>query len=126
MFWSQPCACLTAEVEIVIKYKYLGNVIDNQLNGNENVNTIVKKANKRMYFLRKLKSMKMNGTVLTMFYNCIVQSTITFCMSNWFNLCNVAEKKKLARIVKCAKKLGCNVNDLESLYHVSLSYKLGK
>jgi len=38
-------------VEIVHKYKYLGTIIDDNLSNSENVQHIVKRANKRMYFV---------------------------------------------------------------------------
>ena len=123
---TTPLLITNEQVEVVSKYKYLGNIIDDQLNGNENVNVIVKKANTRMYFLRKLKSLKVNKTVLTLFYNCMVQSTLTFCMSSWFNLCNSSDKKKIARVIKSAKKLGCNTTHLDCLYSVLLKSKLEK
>ena len=113
-------------VEIVSNYKYLGNIIDNQLTGIDNVKMLIKKANKKLYFLRKLKTLKVSNTVLSMFYRCMIQSTITFCLPSWYNLCNASDKKKLGRIVKCAVKLGCDVQELDSLYHIQRNVKLEK
>ena len=121
-----PLAIKNENVEIVSEYKYLGNIIDNHLSGTSNVNTVIKKTNKKLYFVRKLKSMKVNNTVLTMFYKSIVQSNLTFCLANWFNLCNVSEKKRLGRIIKHARKLGCDITDLDELYEVSLNCKMKK
>ena len=104
-----PLSIKDENVEIVSNYKYLGNIIDNQLTGIDNVKMLIKKANKKLYFLRKLKTLKVSNTVLSMFYRCMIQSTITFCLPSWYNLCNASDKKKLGRIVKCAVKLGCDV-----------------
>ena len=43
------------EVETVNEYKYLGTVIDDKLNGKKNAQRIYKKANQRLYIVRKLK-----------------------------------------------------------------------
>ena len=41
-------------VEIVDTYKYLGVVFDSKLKWKENINSVVKKVNSRMYCIRKL------------------------------------------------------------------------
>ena len=43
-------------VERVGPYKYLGVVFDRKSNWKENINSVVKKLNPRMYFMRKLRS----------------------------------------------------------------------
>ena len=56
------------EVHVVKEHKYLGNVIDHKLKGDLNVSQIHKQCNQRLYFLRKLKSVKVDRTILTIFY----------------------------------------------------------
>ena len=55
-------------VEVVKEYKYHGNVIDHKLKGNLNVSQIHQKCNQRLYFLRKLKNVKVDRTILTLFH----------------------------------------------------------
>ena len=50
-------------VEIVHTYKYLGFTVDDKLNWHEHCNELIKKINKRMYFFRKLKSVRLNNEV---------------------------------------------------------------
>ena len=91
-------------VDVVEEYKYLGNIIDHKLKGNLNVSQIYKKCNQRLYFLRMLKNVKVDNTILTLFYSSIIQSVLTFCISSWFGNCLDRDKRKLGKIVKCAKK----------------------
>ena len=51
-----PLVINNETVEIVHTYKYLGFTVDDKLNWHEHCNELIKKINKRMYFLRKLKS----------------------------------------------------------------------
>jgi len=52
------CLVINAEeVEKISQYKYLGTIIDSRLDFGENVNLIYKKANSRLYHLRKLHYM---------------------------------------------------------------------
>ena len=113
-------------VEFVSSYKYLGTVIDNKLKGDENVKRIVKKANKRLYFVRKLHHMKLNNEILSMFYKSTVESVITFGILSWYGNCPQHICNKLNKIIKCAKRLGCDVRLLQNLYQNLLITKVEK
>ncbi len=65
-------------VERVNEYKYLGTVVDDQLNWNRNTETIYSKANQRLYFLRKLKKFHVDRSILRLFYQSLIQSVLTF------------------------------------------------
>ena len=85
---------------------------------------VYKKANQRLYFLRKLKDVKMDRTVMDLFYKSVIQSVVNFCIICWFGNLTVHDKKKLNRIVKSAKRLGCSdVVAFEQLYEMSLVKK---
>ena len=51
-------------VERVDTYKYLGVVYGSKLNWKENINSVLKKVNSRMYCLRKLRSFGVNSDML--------------------------------------------------------------
>ena len=63
-------------VEKVTEYKYLGTIIDCKLNFKANVDAIYKKANSRMYFVRKLHNLNVDNTIVQMFYRSVVESVI--------------------------------------------------
>ena len=56
-------------VERVDTYKYLGVFFDSKLNWKENINSVLKKVNLRMYCMRKLRSFGFNSDMLVTFYN---------------------------------------------------------
>ena len=114
-------------VEVVKEYKYLENVIDHKLKGDMNVSQIHKKCNQLLYFLRKLKNVKVDHTILTLFYTSIIQSVLSFCISSWFGNCSDGDIGKLSKIVNCAERLGCvNVKHLEELYEDAVRAKFDK
>ena len=76
-----PLVINNETVEIVHTYKYLGFTVDDKLNWHEHCNELIKKINKRIYFLRKLQSFKLNNEVLYTFYCSILGSVITFGIS---------------------------------------------
>ena len=91
----EPIEIHNETVDIVTEYKYLGTCIDNQLNWKSNTKTIFKRANQRMYFLRKLKSFKVDDTILKLFYQSTIQSVVTFCRVVRFHALQVSDRKKI-------------------------------
>ena len=65
-------------VERVDTYKYLGVVFDSKLNWKENINSVVKKVNSRMYCMRKPRSFGVNSDMLVTFYNAVICSIVIF------------------------------------------------
>ena len=58
-------------MERVDTYKYLGVVFDTKLNWKENINSVLKKVNSRMYCMRKLRSFGVNSDMRVTFYNAV-------------------------------------------------------
>ena len=116
-----------ADVERVNVYKYLGVLIDNKFTFHEHSTSVYKKALHKLFYLRKLHSVKVNNTILSLFYRSIVQSTLLYCMCVWFGNCTIAQRRKLDRIVKTALKLGVkDCRYTEYLYNESLFKKATK
>ena len=69
-------------VERVDTYKYLGVVFDRKLNWKENINSVLKKVNSRMYCMGKLRSFGVNSDMLVTFYNAVICSLIMFGLSD--------------------------------------------
>ena len=64
-------------------YKYLGVVFDSKLNWKENINSVLKKVNSRMYCMRKLSTFGVNVGMLLTFYNAVIYSVIMFGSVCW-------------------------------------------
>ena len=70
-------------VERVETHKYLGVVFYSKLNWKENINSVLKKVNTRMYCLRKLRSFGVNSGMLVTFYNAVICSSIVYGSVCW-------------------------------------------
>ena len=105
-------------VEIVHEYKYLGTIIDDKFNFNQNLNTVHKKVNSRIFFLRQLHKLNIDNTILQLFYTSVIQSVITFSMTCWFGNTSSEAKGRLTRVINNCKKLGAdNASSLEELFN---------
>ena len=79
-----PVTINAEHVESVHEYKYLGNIIDDKLDGVANVKKVCKKAKQRLYFLRKLRQINVDSTIMNLFYNSVIQSVVGFCIICWY------------------------------------------
>ena len=99
-------------VESVDTYKYLGVVFDSKLNWKENINSVLKKVNSRMYRMRKLRSFGVNSDMLVTFYNAVICSSIIFGSVCWGGNGSKLDRGRLEKIVKkkgrpcCGKATG--------------------
>ena len=100
-----PINIKDAEIEIVHKYKYLGTTIDSKLSWSEECKSVISKAHTRMYFLRKLRSLHVDATILRLFYKSVVESILFFNCVVWFGACRKEDFKKMEAIVKQASKI---------------------
>uniref|UniRef100_UPI003AF4E3BD alkylated DNA repair protein domain-containing protein n=1 Tax=Thiolapillus sp. TaxID=2017437 RepID=UPI003AF4E3BD len=91
-------------VERVETYKYLGVVFDSKLNWKENINSVLKKVNTRMYCLRKLRSFGVNSGMLVTFYNAVICSIIVYGSVCWGGNISKFDRGRLEKIVKKKKK----------------------
>ena len=62
-------------IERVHTYKYLGVIMDDKLNFEAHVSEVYKKANSRLFHLRQLYWLKIDVTILKLFYSSIVQAS---------------------------------------------------
>ena len=121
----QPLTIKGEDVRQVESYKYLGTIIDNQLNWGENIQAVLKKANQRLFFLRKLRQFKVNNTILQLFYQATILSILLYNQLCYFGSASEEDKKKLNKVVKRAESIiGKEQPNLEHFYKQSCSKKL--
>ncbi|XP_031671531.1 kinase suppressor of Ras 2 [Oncorhynchus kisutch] len=70
-----------------------------------NTLNLVKKAQQRLYFLKRLKKARLSPKILVNFYRCTVESILANCATVWFGGCFVADRKALQRVVKTAQHI---------------------
>ncbi len=112
-------------VEKVDTYKYLGIVFDSKLTWKTNVEGILKKANSRMYFLRKLKSFNVCNDILQMFYTSTVSSVLFYGAVCWGGNINKRDKDRIEKFIKKASGVvGRKQDSFSSVHERRLTDKL--
>ncbi|KAK3527264.1 hypothetical protein QTP86_018628 [Hemibagrus guttatus] len=70
-----------------------------------NTSSITKKAQQRLYFLRRLRKAHRPPLNLTTVYRGTIESILSSCITAWFGNCTASDHKTLQRIVRTAEKI---------------------
>ena len=92
-------------VEQVEAFRYLGTDMDTHLSFSQHTDSVYKKAQQRLFLLRKLRSFDVKQDILTAVYKSLIESVLTFNITSWFTLTSVKNKSKLSRIVNQGSKI---------------------
>uniref|UniRef100_A0A3P9LR30 Reverse transcriptase domain-containing protein n=1 Tax=Oryzias latipes TaxID=8090 RepID=A0A3P9LR30_ORYLA len=113
-----------AAVERVSCTKFLGVHISDDLSWNQNTASLAKKAQQRLYFLRKLKRARAPPPIMQTFYRGAIESILTRCITVWYGACNASCRKTLQHIVRTAEKIvGVPLTGLSDIYRSRLTRK---
>ena len=104
-------------IQQVSTYTYLGGTIDEKLHWSDHINNIKSKANKRLYFVRKLGQFKVDRTLITLFYKSVIESILSFCITCWGGNSAKGDRIKVDRIIKISEKFTTHVPHLDELYN---------
>ncbi|KAI5621838.1 gastrula zinc finger protein XlCGF28.1-like [Silurus asotus] len=104
-----------SSVEIVKSTKFLGVHLADNLTWSLNTSSITKKAQQRLYFLRRLRKAHLPPPILSMFYRGTIESILS--ITAWFGNCTVSDRKSLQRIVRTAEKIiGISLPSIMDIY----------
>ncbi|KAI5090393.1 gastrula zinc finger protein XlCGF28.1-like [Silurus meridionalis] len=87
-----------SSVEIVKSTKFLGVHLADNLTWSLNTCSITKKAQQRLFFLRRLRKTHLPPPILSMFYKGTIESILSSCITAWFGNYTVSDRKSLQRI----------------------------
>ncbi|KAI5086414.1 gastrula zinc finger protein XlCGF28.1-like [Silurus meridionalis] len=106
-----------SSVEIVKSTKFLGVYLADNLTWSFNTSSNTKKAQQRLYFLRRLRKAQLPSPILTMFYRGTIEGILSSCITAWFGNCTVSDRKTLQRIVRTAEKIiGVSLTSIMGIY----------
>ncbi len=119
-----PLTINSATVERVSSTKFLGVHITEDLSWTNNTAALAKKAQQRLYFLRKLRRARAPAPIMCTFYRGTIESILTSCITVWYGACNASCRKSLQRIVRAAEKIvGVSLPSLQDIYSTRLTRK---
>ncbi|KAL0163294.1 hypothetical protein M9458_042690, partial [Cirrhinus mrigala] len=100
-----PLTIMNSTVAAVDSFKFLGTNISQDLKWDIHIDSIVKKAQQRLYFLRQLKKFNLPQALMTQFYSAVIESVLK------------SDIRRLQRTVRTAERIiGVHLPNLQDLY----------
>ena len=111
----------------VESFRFLGTTISQDLKWDIHIDSIVKKAQQRLYFLRQLRKFNLPQELLKQFYSAIIESVLCTSVTVWFSSASKSDLRRLQRVVRTAERIiGTTLPSIQELYLSRVSKKAGK
>lgn len=112
------------QVERLKSFKVLGTYISEDLIWTHSTEQIVKKAQQRLFLLRKLRRFGLSSKCLSNFYRCAVESILTNSITVWYGNCTAKDRKALQRVIKTAQFIcGAAFPPLQDIFNTRATKK---
>ncbi|TWW75992.1 hypothetical protein D4764_13G0006540 [Takifugu flavidus] len=112
-----PLALMDSPITIADSFRFLGTTITRDLKWEPTISSLIKKAQQRMFFLRKLRKLKLPPRMLAQFYTAIIESILTSSITVCYAGATVRDRLRLQRVVRAAEKvMGCRLPSIQDLY----------
>ncbi len=122
-----PLTIMDSTVTTVESFRFLGSTISQDLKWDIHIDSIVKKAQQRLYFLHQLRKFNLPQELLKQFYSAITESVICTSITVWFSSATKSEHRRLQRVVRTAERIiGTTLPSLQELYLSRLRKRNGK
>ncbi len=89
-------------VTAVESFRVLGSTISQDLKWDIHIDSIVKKAQQRLYFLHQKRKFNLPQELLKQFYSAIIESVLCTSITVWFSSATKSDLRRLQRVVRTA------------------------
>ena len=121
-----PLTIMDSTVTAVESLRFLGTTISQDLKWDNHIDSIVKKAQQRLYFLRQLKKFNLPQAQMTQFYSAVIESVLCTSITVWFGSASKSDIRRLQRTVRTAERIiGVHLPNLQDLYNARVKKRAG-
>ncbi|KAK3538547.1 hypothetical protein QTP86_006712 [Hemibagrus guttatus] len=110
-----PLTIMNSTVPTVESFRFLGTTISQDLKWDTHIDSIVKKAQQRLYVLRQLRKFNLPQELLTHFYSAVIESVLCTSITVWFGSATKSHIRRLHRTV-AERIIGAPLPTLQGLY----------
>ncbi len=112
-----PLTIMNSTVTAVESFRFLGTTISQDLKWDNHIDSIAKKTQQRLYFLRQLRKFNLPQELLIQFYSAIIESVLCSSITVWFGSATKTDIRRLQRTVRTAERIiGAPLPSLQELY----------
>ncbi|KAK1795727.1 hypothetical protein P4O66_001210 [Electrophorus voltai] len=92
-------------IELVRSIMFLGVHITDDLTWTIHTTSLIKMAQQRLHFLRRMRRANLPSPILTMLYRDTTESVLTSSLPVWYGSSTASDQKSLQRVVRTAEKI---------------------
>ncbi|XP_072564408.1 integral membrane protein GPR180-like [Paramormyrops kingsleyae] len=92
-----PLTIMDSTVATIESFRFLGTIISQDLKWDTHIDSIVKKAQQRLYFLRQMRKFNLPQELLIRFYTAIIESVLCSSITVWFGSTTKSDLRRLQR-----------------------------
>uniref|UniRef100_A0A8C1IM46 Reverse transcriptase domain-containing protein n=1 Tax=Cyprinus carpio TaxID=7962 RepID=A0A8C1IM46_CYPCA len=112
-----PLTIMNSTVAAVESFRFVGTTISQDLKWDDHIDSIVKKAQQRLYFLRQLRKFNLPQELLKQFYSAVIESVLCTSITVWFGSATKSDIRRLQRTVRTAERIiGAPLPTLQEMY----------
>ncbi|KAK3535797.1 hypothetical protein QTP70_021110 [Hemibagrus guttatus] len=112
-----PLTIMNSTVPTVESFRFLCTTISQDLKWDTHIDTTIKKAQQRLYFLRQLRKFNLPQELLIHFYSAVIESVLCMSRTVWFASATKSDMRRLQRMVRTAERIiGAPLPTLQELY----------
>ncbi|KAK3529785.1 hypothetical protein QTP86_003201 [Hemibagrus guttatus] len=114
-----PLTIMNSTVPTVESFRFLGTTISQEMKWDTHIDSIIKKAQQRLYFLRQLRKFNLPQELLTQFYSAVIESVLCTSITVWFGSATKSEirRQQTTITVRTAERIiGAPLPTLQELY----------
>ncbi len=118
---------MNSTVTVVESFRFLGTTISQDLKWDNHIDSIVRKAQQRLYFLHQLRKFNLPKELMKQFYSAIIESVLCTSITVWFSSATKSDLRRLRRVVRNAERIiGTTLPTIQELYLSRVSKRAGK
>ncbi len=122
-----PLTIMNSSVKTVESLRFMGTTISQDLKWDNHIDSIVKKAQQRLYFLHQLMKFNLPQELLIQLYSAIIESVLCTSITVWFSSATKSDLRRLRRVVQTAELIiGTTLPTLQELYSSRVSKRADK
>ncbi len=95
---------MNSTVTAVESFRILGTTISKDLKWDNHIESMVKKAQQRLYFLLQLRTFNLPQELLKQFYSAIIESVLCTSITVCFSSTTKSDLRRLRRVVRTAER----------------------
>ncbi len=102
---SPPLTIMNSTVTAVESFRFLGTTISQDLKWDNHIESMVKKAHQRLYFLLQLRTFNLPQELLKQFYSAIIESVLCTSITVWFSSASKSDLRRLRKVFRTAEQI---------------------